>query len=151
MPENETQNLIFEKTVIVAVPVARVWQKLTNPADMKVWMSEAVIDIISDWQVGGSINIRGQLYKTPFDNYGTIIAFDVEHRFCYEHLSSLSRLPFITENCSVIDFRLLPVGADTQLSLTITNFPTDAIYKHLAFYWNVTLVLFSKFVEEGGN
>ncbi len=147
MPADEIQEQVFKKTVVIAAPVDEMWKKLTTLADMKVWMSEAVIEIVSDFEVGSPINIRGQLYKTPFDNFGTILAFDKERRFCYEHLSSLSRLPFIPANCSVINFDLVTLGNSTEVTLTITNFPTDAIYKHLAFYWNVTLVLFKKFVE----
>jgi|GEM_PF-3423452 len=45
-------------------------------------------------------------------------------------------------------FALTPGEDGTELSLTLRNFPTEVIYKHLAFYWNVTIVLLKKFVEQ---
>ena len=35
-----------------------------------------------------------------------------------------------------------------SLTLTITNFPTEAIYKHLDFYWRTALEVFKRFVEQ---
>lgn len=31
--------------------------------------------------------------------------------------------------------------------LSLSNFPTESIYKHLAFYWDITLELLKKLIE----
>jgi hypothetical protein len=41
------------------------------------------------------------------------------------------------------------VQDQTSLTLTINNFPTETIYRHLDFYWRTTLVMLKKFTEEG--
>jgi len=42
-------------------------------------------------------------------------------------------------NHSIIEFVLLPVGEKTKLSVNISNFPTEVIFKHLNFYWTTTI------------
>lgn len=124
------------------------WAALTEPVQMKQWMSEATVDIITDWQPGSPINIRGQVYKKPFDNLGTVVTFEPPHQLAYTHLSSLSHLPDEPDSYTLFSFTLKETGNGTELTFTATNFPTDAIYHHIAFYWNVTLELLKKYMEE---
>ena len=103
---------------------------------------------MTDWQIGNPIAIRGQMYKKPFENSGTVLAFDAERHLSYTHLSSLSNLPDAAESYSVLDFGLSPDGDKTAVTLTVTNFPTDTISNHLAFYWNVALEMMKRSVEK---
>ena len=102
-------------------------------------MSETEINVITEWKVGNPIIIRGSLHRIKFENRGTVLQLEPEKILQYSHLSSLSRLPDKPENYSIIEFRLVPVKNQTTLTLTVNNFPTETIYKHLAFYWSVTL------------
>lgn len=67
----------------------------------------------------------------------------------YTHLSSISGLKDEPQNYTIFEFRLTPTEGQTSLTFTTRNFPTETIYKHLAFYWNVTLEVLKKFVENG--
>ena len=136
------------KTIIINAVPSKVWDALTNPGLMKQWMSETPIDIITDWQVGNQITIGGAWYKTRFENKGTVLQFESERILQYSHLSSLSRLPDKIESYSLIGFKLTPTENQTALTLTLSNFPTEIIYKHLVFYWNVTLEILKKQVEQ---
>ena len=111
-------------------------------------MFEKEIEIITDWQVGGPIITRGDLHGIPFENNGRVLQFEPEKVLRYSHLSSISRLPDKPESYAVFDFRLTPIGNQTSLTLTVSNFPTESIYKHLVFYWNVTLEIFKKMLEQ---
>jgi hypothetical protein len=111
-------------------------------------MSETEIHIITDWKVGNPIIIRGNLHGINFENNGKVLKFEPEKILRYSHLSSLSRLPDKPENHSVLDFRLAPVEDQTALTLTVSGFPTESIYKHMAFYWNVTLEILKRMIEE---
>jgi len=139
---------IFNKTIHINTPASRVWDALTNPESMQKWMSETRIDIVTDWKVGNPIVIRGNLNGKNFENNGTVLQFEIEKILRYDHLSSLSRLPDKPENYSVLEFRLVPMEDQTTLTLTLSNFPTETIYKHLAFYWNVTLEILKRMIEE---
>jgi hypothetical protein len=117
---------------------------------MKKWMSETEIDILTDWKVGNPFVIRGVLHRVKFENKGTVLQFEPEKLLQYSHLSSLSKLPDTPENYSILEFRLASINDQTELAFTASNFPTETIYKHLAFYWNVTLELLKRMIEKDG-
>lgn len=144
---NFMTNLI-EKTVVINALATNVWKALTQPFLMKQWMGEEEMNlhIQTSWAVNTPITITG-FHHLPFVNKGTILEFDEEKVLSYSQNSSLSRLPDVPENYSVIKFNLSPSDTQTALTLTITNFPTETIYKHLEFYWQSTIVLLKKFVE----
>lgn len=145
-----TNDKTFTKTIHISAPVSKVWEALTNPELMKRWMSETEINIHTDWKVGTPMVIRGRLHGINFENRGTVLQFDPGKILQYSHLSSVSRLPDETESYSILEFRLAPVENRTTLTLTVSNFPTETIYKHLAFYWNVTLEILKKMIETEG-
>lgn len=142
-------DLIVNKTVYINTPPARVWQFLTIPKLMKEWMFPEEIDILTDWQVGSPIVIRGALHGVPFENKGVVLQFEPEQVLKYSHLSSASRLPDEPASYSFIEFRLTAV-TESQMALTLilSNFPTQVIYQHLAYYWNVTLELIKRKPEQ---
>ncbi|RYE25323.1 MAG: SRPBCC domain-containing protein [Sphingobacteriales bacterium] len=138
----------FQKTILINASPAAVWQALTYPELMQQWMSETPFEILTTWEVGSSFSITGPWYKSKFENQGKVLQFQPERVLSYSHLSSLSRLPFTDANFCILSFRLEPQGNGTQLNFTAENFPTEAIYRHLVFYWNVALELLRKFVEQ---
>lgn len=148
MADTEISLAPVNKMIVINAAPSKVWDALTNPELMEQWMSETEIDIITDWQVGNSITIEGAWYKTRFENKGIVLQFEPEHILQYSHLSSLSRLQDKTENYSVISFKLTPTENQTTLALTLSNFPTEIICKHLIFYWNVTLEILKKQAEQ---
>jgi len=143
----ENKETVFSKEVTISAAPSKVWETLTDLTLIKQWMSETEIEVLTDWKVGSPMIIRGPWYKSYFENTGSILAFEPQHLLKYSHLSSLSRLPDKPESYTDIGFTLTPDGDKTILALSINNFPTETIYKHLAFYWNVTLELLKKFIE----
>ncbi|MGN6568172.1 MAG: SRPBCC family protein [Flavipsychrobacter sp.] len=138
----------ISRSVVINAQPAKVWTALTQPALMKQWMSETDFDIVTDWKVGGPITMHGDWYKKGFENKGVVLQYEPERVVAYSHLSSLSRLEDRVENYTVLEFQLIPNGAETKVELTLSNFPTEAIYKHLAYYWSVALELLRKFAEQ---
>jgi len=143
-----TRDKIVQKTIQINAPPATVWAALTTPALMQQWMAETEIEISTDWQVGKPIVIRGDLHGIQFENTGTVLHVEAEQLLQYTHLSSLSNLPAAPENYSIFSFKLAPSNKQTTLTLTLRNFPTEAIYKHLAFYWHVALEVFKRMIEQ---
>lgn len=143
-----TGDKIASKTIHINAPASEVWTALTNLELMKKWISETDIQIITDWKVGSPIIMRGNLHGVKFENKGMVLQFEPERILEYNHLSSLSRLPDKPENYAVIEFRLASIKDQTTLTLTLSNFPTVSIYKHLAFYWNVTLEIIKRMIEK---
>lgn len=138
----------FQASIDIEAPASTVWEALTDPAHMHAWMGEPEmrLEVSTDWQVGGPIVVRGFHYGR-FENRGIVLAFEPERRVSYTHLSSVSRLPDEPQSYVAFDFRLMPHDERTALSLTMSNFPTETIYKHLAFYWPATLDMFKRYAE----
>ncbi|MEP6613667.1 MAG: SRPBCC domain-containing protein [Mucilaginibacter sp.] len=138
----------YNNSIIINAKPTKIWEVLTNRQLMPKWMAETEIEIITDWQVGSSIVIRGDLHGMPFENNGRVLQFEPEKLLHYNLLSTLSNLPDEIESYSIIEFCLQSTENQTVLTLTLSNFPTEAIYRHLAFYWSVTLEMMREFVEQ---
>lgn len=146
-----TQEISNREPIIQSISIqaaaSRVWEAITDPGLMNQWMFETPIDIITTWEPGTPMIMQADWYKTGFTNTGTVLACEKERLLSYSHLSSLSRLPDSIENYTILTFQLTPIGNDTLLELRLNNFPTEAIYRHFAYYWRVAIVLLKKFVE----
>jgi len=140
----------IETSVLINSSLDNVWEYLTNPALIKQWMGEPelAIEITTDWVVGNPIVITG-FHHVKFENKGRVLQLEPQKMIRYSHLSSVSRLPDVPENYSVITFQLTPEGDQTILKVTAENFPTETIYKHLDFYWKGTVFIIKNNVEEG--
>jgi uncharacterized protein YndB with AHSA1/START domain len=133
--------------IIINAPVSRTWQVLTEPEKMKQWMYEEPLEITTNWKVGGPILIKGKIHEVYFENTGRVIQFEPHKVLSYEHLNSLSELPDEPTSYSVLEFELQALNRQTHLKLTLRNFPTESIYKHLKFYWETTFGILKKFTE----
>jgi len=143
-----TNSNIISKTIHINAPTSVVWDTLTQPELMKKWMSETDIDILTDWRVGNPFIVRGLLHRVKFENKGTVLQFEPEKILQYSHLSSLSRLPDEPKSYTILEFSLTPINDQTALTFTASNFPTETIYKHFRFYWNVTREIIKRMIEK---
>jgi len=141
----------ISKSIRLNASLNVVWEALTQPELMKSWMSDSEIEIVTTWEVGSPIiiNVQAESYKTAFTNTGIILQFLKDRVLEYSYLSSLSRLPDQAENYTLIRFTLQPEEDHTLLELNLSNFPTESHYKHIEFYWTITLEVLKRFAEEG--
>lgn len=139
----------IDKTIIIKAPSTTVWKTLTDPTSIKQWMAEPGIafEITTDWKVGNPIVIKA-FHHIPFVNKGTVLRFEPDSVLQYNYLSSLSKLPDKPENYSIIEFRLAPLENHTSLTLTLRNFPTETIFRHVEFYWSATIEIMRDFAEK---
>jgi uncharacterized protein YndB with AHSA1/START domain len=144
MPYPKTVN----RTIAINAPVSVVWQALTDPEQVKEWYSpDKASTVTAEWRVGGPILFEGTWDRRKYLNRGTILAFDPEKTLRYDIWSKLSRLPDTLENYTVVEFALTPTANGTSLTLTHTNFQSEAIYGHANFYWVTALDRLRKFLE----
>jgi uncharacterized protein YndB with AHSA1/START domain len=148
--DGEPMIQVIENCATINAPPSEVWRALTDPDLMKQWMAEPEmrIGIITDWEVGSPIIVKGRHNNVDFENKGTILQFEPNSILRYTHLSSIARLPDKAENYTTIEFRLARAEENsTSLKVSISNFPTESIFKHWAFYWRVTIELVKRFIE----
>jgi uncharacterized protein YndB with AHSA1/START domain len=138
------------KSIRLNASLTAVWEVLTQPELMKNWMADSEIEIITTWQVGSPliINVQEISHKTAFKNTGIVLQYLKDRILEYSHLSSLSRLPDQPENYTLIRFTLQQEEDHTRLDLDLSNFPTESHYKHIDFYWSVTLEVLKRFLED---
>lgn len=142
------ENVISESVMVHTTPDV-LWQILTQPKHMKQWLGEPEmnIEVETDWSVNSLIQIKG-FHHITFVNTGRVLEYVPNTTLSYSQLDSISRLEDTPGNYSILTFRLLPQGDGTTLSLTIQNFPTLTIYKHLAFYWKTTMQVIQQYAEQ---
>ena len=130
----------IEKSIVIDTDPATIWKMLTVPELMKQWMGdpEMELEIQTDWTVNSTIIISG-FHHIRFENKGTILQYSPHEVLSYSHLSSVSRLSDKPDNYSILEFVLLPFTGKTKLSVTVSNFPTEVIFRHLNFYWTTTI------------
>jgi uncharacterized protein YndB with AHSA1/START domain len=137
----------MRRNILISAPAYAVWNTLTLPVFIRQWTYDTPIEIQTDWKVGSTIIISGDLHGTPFNNSGTILAFDPHTKLIYSFLSSLSNLPDADESYCILEFNLTYKNNQTRLYLTISNFPDEVIRKHLELYWGATLELIRQQTE----
>ncbi|PTS98766.1 hypothetical protein DBR11_13995 [Pedobacter sp. HMWF019] len=135
---------IIQKTVLINATTRSVWDTLTTPSLIQQWIHDTPVEIQTDWKVGSSLIMSGDLHGILFSNSGKILAFERNVKLSYSFLSSLSNLPDIVESHCILEFSLVPEDHKTRLNLTISNFPDQVIRKHLELYWGPTLELIRK-------
>ena len=142
----------FSTTVTINATPATVWFVLTDPKSMAAWMGDPgmKLEVETSWKIDSPIAIRG-FHHIKFENKGTILKYDKEQVVSYSHLSSVSRLPDSIENYAVLEFILTPINNQTILAVTVTNFPTETIQKHLEFYWRGTVAKIKEYAENLNN
>lgn len=144
--EIQRKRTFIKEVLIEALPLA-VWDALVIPDLMKQWMFDSALTIDAEWRPGGAVVISGDMHGSYFENNGFVLRFEPERFLAYSHLSSLSHLADEPVNYSVLEFCLTEIAGQTRLILTMHNFPTEEIYRHLAFYWLVTMEILKKFIE----
>lgn len=137
-----------EHGIVIDAPPARVWTLLTDPAQMPRWMGEPEmrVEVETTWAVGGPIVVRG-VHHLAFENRGTVLCFEPGTRLRHTHLSSLSQLADEPESYSTIDVELTGVSGGTALRVSVRGFPTEAIFRHLDFYWRGTMSVLKELAE----
>ncbi|MFC3324545.1 SRPBCC family protein [Mesorhizobium cantuariense] len=137
------------KTVVIGAEPTKVWQVLTTPAMIQHWMSDEDLTVSLQGHVGGAIVMRGLLHGMPFENHGTVRAFEPERAFAYGYWSTLSasRLLDVPENHTVVSFDLAPADGATLLTLTLSDFAEPAIRPHANLYWGPTLQILKAVCE----
>ncbi|QJB30113.1 SRPBCC domain-containing protein [Chitinophaga oryzae] len=135
------------KSVFIQAPAATVWEMLTNPEKINLWMMDSPVHIQSGWKAGSPLVFTGDLHGIPYINKGVILAFEPEQLLSYTHWSSLSERPDEPEQYGIITFRLNAADTGTMLDFTQTNTGKYATDRHINYYWGTALALIKKRCE----
>jgi uncharacterized protein YndB with AHSA1/START domain len=141
----QSQDLIAEASITVNAPVAAVWNALVDPGTIERYMFGATVR--SDWRVGSPITWTGEWQGKPYEDKGTIRRIERDRALEYTHFSPLTGLADIPENYHTVRIELSEKGAQTTVSLTQDNNPTEQAREHSEKNWGLMLASLKKVVE----
>ncbi len=111
-------------SVVIDAPRAKVWDALTNPAKVKLYLHGT--DLSTDWTVGGPIIWRGEWKGHSYVDKGTVLAFEPERLLKTTHWSPMGGIEDTPENYHTVTYELSEDGGRTTLTLTQDNNATQA-------------------------
>jgi len=126
-------------------PPARVWEALTDPAQIKEYMFGS--DVESDWQPGSTIVWRGEYEGRAYEDKGEVVAVEPERRLQVTHFSPLSGQDDVPENYHTLTYDLAACGEGTLVSLSQDNNGSEEEAEHSRSNWQMMLDGLKKYVE----
>jgi uncharacterized protein YndB with AHSA1/START domain len=139
------QSLTATKSIVINATAQRVWEALTDPAQIKQYMWGA--EAISDWQLGSSLIYRGTWEGKPYEDKGTILEIDPPRLLRTNYYSPLSGKPDVPENYAEVTYAVSPDAAGTRLTVTQTNVEDDAARARSEGNWGTVLDAIKKLIE----
>lgn len=127
------------------VPVAKVWQAITDPALVKQYFFGT--DLVTDWKVGNPIYFRGEWEGRAYEDKGTVLRFEPEKMLQYDYYSSWSELEDKPENYQIITYTVEPKDNGTLLTILQTNVPGEEQKEHSEQNWLMVLGEMKKLIE----
>lgn len=141
-------NLIATATITIAVPMAKAWDALVNPAVIKRYMFGSTV--VSTWKVGDPIIWRGSWKDMPYEDKGRVLEVDAPRLLRVTHFSPLSGKPDVPENYHTLTYELTERGPWTVVRLSQDNNPNEEARSHSEKNWHTMLEALKKTLEEGG-
>lgn len=139
-----TVNEIRSATRIDA-PIARVWQAITTPAEIKRWFFG--VDTESDWKVGSQLVHTGQYQGKPYIDKGEILEIESPKRLVHTHWSDISGKPDMPEHYQTVAWDLAERDGGTQLTITEQNLPSSEAARTSEAAWAGALKSLKEMLE----
>lgn len=111
------------KALTIDAPPATVWEALTEPAKVRLYMHGTTIS--TDWSVGGPVSWSGEWKGKAYIDKGTVLAFEPEQLLRYTHWSPMGGSEDVPENYHTVTFKLKDDGGRTILTLIQDNNATQ--------------------------
>ncbi|HEX6367572.1 MAG TPA: SRPBCC family protein [Longimicrobium sp.] len=111
----------IEREVVIAAPVERVWDVITQPEHVGSWFGDAGAEI--DLRPGGTILIHWKDYGT---GYGIVERVEPPRVFAWRG-ALIGHTEVRPDNSTVVEFTLTPEGGGTRLRVVESGFHTLAV------------------------
>jgi uncharacterized protein YndB with AHSA1/START domain len=111
------------KTVTIDAPKDRVWNALTDPKLVKEYMHGT--NMSTDWKEGSPISWKGEWKGKPYEDKGTVLAFEPKKLLRYTHWSPMGGSEDKPENYHTVTYELSSEDGKTTLTLTQDNNATQ--------------------------
>src|SRR4051794_23634831 len=109
-------NLTSTNSISIHAPASKVWQALTDPAQIKQYLFGT--NAKSDWKKGSPITYTGEWEGKTYEDKGMIIDIIPEKKLHTTYWSSMGGTEDKPENYNNVVYELSPEGNDTKLTIT---------------------------------
>jgi uncharacterized protein YndB with AHSA1/START domain len=128
---------VARKTIAINAPISKVWNALTDPAQIKVYLFGT--DVHTDWKKGSPITYTGVWNGKPYEDKGMIVDIIPEKLYHSTYYSPMSGLEDKPENYNNVTWELSEQNGITHVSLTQDNIATDESRQHSENNWEMVL------------
>ena len=110
-------------SIEINAPVSKVWNGITDSDVIRQYMHGT--NVTTDWHVGSPIIWKGEWEGKPYEDKGTILAFEQEKLLKTTHWSPMSGSEDKPENYHTVLYELSDKQGNTVLTLTQGNNPSQ--------------------------
>jgi uncharacterized protein YndB with AHSA1/START domain len=143
------KGIIAKASITINAPVAKVWDALTNPDEIKKFMFGT--EAVSEWNEGSPIVWKGIWEGKPYEDKGVILNIEPQRMLQYTHFSPLSGAADVPENYHTLTYELSEKGDTTLVVLSQDNISNEEEREHSQKMWEMLLVSLKDVLEEQGN
>ena len=130
-------DLATSASVTIDAPIDEAWNALTTPEVIKRWFFG--VDTETDWQVGSPLVHRGEWQGKPYEDKGTILAFEPPTKLVHTHWSPASGEPDRPEHYQEVTWSLAERDGRTVLTVAETNLPSQEAKEISEQSWKAVL------------
>lgn len=139
-------NYDMEVSVDIKAAPNQVWEAITNPAKVKQYFFGT--NLVTTWEVGTPVLFQGEWEGKPYEDKGTVLAFEPESRLQFNYWSNFSGKADIPENYSVITYELTSQGERTRITVRQDNCLTQEARDDSAANWQLVLDGLKQMLEQ---
>jgi uncharacterized protein YndB with AHSA1/START domain len=111
--------LIATASTVVDADKKKVWQAITDPAEVKQWFFGT--DLATDWTPGSPITWSGEWEGKPYQDKGEVVAVDEPNRLEVTHFSPLTGQEDVPESYHTLVYALDADEEGTKVTITQDN------------------------------
>ena len=128
--------LQVQVSVTIQASAKAVWDTLTRPELVKQFLFGT--EMKAEWKVGGRITYSGEWEGKPYEDHGTILALDPQHKLVCTYWSAAFG-DDIPENYQTLTYTLTPLDTSaqptTRLEITQDNVASEESREHSQNNW----------------
>lgn len=125
----------------------KVWEALTDPALIRQYFLGT--KVTTTWRVGDAITYSGEYNGKPYQDKGSILAFDPPELLKTTHYSPASGLPDVPENHHTVVYRLAEEADGTTVTIRQGNNSSEKEVEQSTATWRLVLQNLKEFLDSG--
>jgi uncharacterized protein YndB with AHSA1/START domain len=136
----------IEKELSIDAPPSLIFEALTNSD--KIVQYYPLKEVISTWETGSEIILKGSNGNKDFTDYGEIDILLPSEKLQYTYWSDNHGTDRVPENYLTICYTLHEVDDGTKLELEHKNLQSEKMYLEMLNVWDFLLLRLKDFVEK---